>query len=141
MSAATAADRQLEPPQPPPPPPQDEPPPQEEWPPPHEWPPWWPWPPPPPLSPAHQDPEEEPPEPAERPDPDAYHPRRHLALLPRVSLPTTYQISTSTAPATTYPISPTVLRSSLVRDRGMPSAVARESRLEQLQRFRAGWRP
>lgn len=130
-----------QPPPPPPPPPHDDPPPQDEdEPPPHELPP-------PPSPPAHQLPP-----PLAPPLLRAVRLRRVLLLPPL----TTEMITTSTKMPTRMPkkagIALTVLsfprsetpassRDRFLRGREMPSASRAQSRLEELQSLRTGWRP
>lgn len=151
-----AAPCQLLPPHPPPPP-HDEPPPQEEWPPPHECPPEWP----PECPPECPPPQDEPlsPPPAHQLPPAApplAAPRRRRArddALPRPPEPAiaatrSTTITTRTTPTSTAFTDLTSFRSPearppashrFLRAGGMPPPPPGQSRLEQLQSFRAGW--
>lgn len=137
-----AAPCQLPPPPPqPPPPPHEELPPQDE-PPPQEPPPWWP-----PLSPppAHQ----LPPEPVAPAAPECARlplPRPAYTASARTRTTAT-KTKTKTMTFTPLSVPPkqaprgSAFSRSFLCERGMPSRNPAQSRVEQLQRFGAGWRP
>lgn len=147
-TSGTSCPDQLPPPHPPPPP-HEEPPLHEEWPPPHEWPPECPEFPlpqdePPPSPPAHQPPPALPPAtPRRAPRLPAFD---LLPALTRTETNSTIRPTAITTPTKTFtgltPFRPPKARSPasprFPRVWGMPPPPNGQSRLEQLQSFRAG---